>query len=249
MAQYRLSVSVIGRSAGRSVTAAAAYRAAEHIHDQRTGKTFDYTAKRGVLHTEILAPDNTPSWMLNRAELWNAVEIAERRKDSQLAREVLLSLPHELTNDQRKELVRGFVKERYVSIGLIADVAIHAPGKDTDDRNHHAHILLTMRELTGGGFGKKIRVPEPLRISRLENDREAWANHQNRMFERLNMPQRVDHRSYLDRGVDRVPTVHMGPYASELEKNGKRTRLGNENRAIIAQNSHIAEKPGDAFGL
>lgn len=241
MAQYRFSASIIGRSEGRSVTAAAAYRAAESIHDHRTGQTHDYTAKRGVLHTEIMLPENTPDWMADRSKLWNAVEAAERRKDSQLAREVLLSLPHEISHEQRKELVRGFVQERFSNQGMVADIAIHAPGKEADERNYHAHVLLTMRELTSDGFGMKVRLSEPERLARIKEDREAWATHQNRMFERLNMPQRVDHRSYLEQGIDRAPTIHMGPFASELEKRGKPSELGDKNRAITADNSRIAE--------
>lgn len=242
MAQYRLEASIIGRTAGRSVTAAAAYRAAESIYDERTGNTHDYTSKRGVLHTEIIAPENTPDWMLDRSKLWNAVEKAERRKDSQLARELTLSLPHELNDDQRRELVQGFVRDQFTPRGLIADLAIHSPGRDTDQRNHHAHILLTMRALTEEGFGQKIRLPEKERKNTLLAEREDWAAHQNRMFERLNMPQRVDHRSYLDRDIDRLPTLHLGPYAAELEKKGERTRLGNENRKIAQDNSRIAER-------
>src|ERR1700682_5114743 len=100
MAIYRFEAKVIARSQGRSATASAAYRAAESIEDERTGTVFDYTRKRGVLHAEIITPPNTPAWMKDRAQLWNAVEKAEKRKDSQLARDLLLSLPHELTREQ-----------------------------------------------------------------------------------------------------------------------------------------------------
>ena len=157
MADYRLSAQVIKRSDGRSAIAAAAYRSAERLLDERTGLTSDYSRKDGVTHAEIVAPDNTPDWMHDRAQLWNAVEAVERRKDAQLAREVQLSLPHELTDEQRKELVLGFVKEQFVAKGMIADIAIHAPSADGDQRNHHAHVMLTMRTLTNEGFGNKAR--------------------------------------------------------------------------------------------
>ncbi|WP_181708729.1 MobQ family relaxase [Chthonobacter rhizosphaerae] len=241
MAQYRFSASIIGRKSGKSATAAAAYRSAEKIHDHRTGETHDYTAKRGVVHTEIMAPESTPEWMRDRHALWNAVEAAERRKDSQLAREITLSLPHELNDRQRIDLVRGYVREQFVERGLIVDFAIHQPEKQTDRRNHHAHLMITMRELTSDGFGKKIRLSEPARISGIEREREEWANHQNRLFERLNLPTRVDHRSYEARGIDRIPTKHLGPTAAAMEKEGKRSRLGDENREIIAENARIAE--------
>lgn len=241
MAQYRLSASVIKRTDGRSVTAAAAYRAAEAIHDQRTGIIHDYSRKSGVLRAEIFAPKDTPEWMLDRHHLWNAVEAVEKRKDAQLAREITLSLPHELNDRQRWEVIRAFVQERYVDRGMIADVAMHAPGRGTDERNHHAHILLTMRELTGEGFGRKQRTNEFDRIADLREDREAWARHQNRAFERLNMPERVDHRSYADRGIDRLPTQHLGPTATQMERASKPSRIGDENRNVVARNSRVAE--------
>ena len=117
MAQYRLSAQTIGRGSGRSATAAAAYRSGQRIVDERTGLVHDYTAKRGVMHSEILAPDNTPNWMTDRTQLWNAVERVEdkstRRDTAQLSREIQLSLPHELTHEQRVNLVRGFVVEQF----------------------------------------------------------------------------------------------------------------------------------------
>ena len=134
---------MISRSQGRSATAAIAYRVAERIEDRRTGLTFDYAARGGVDHTEILAPDHAPDWVRDRSELWNRVEESETRKNSQVAREVRVALPAELTHAQRVELVRDFAQEQFVDRGMIADIALHAPGRDGDDRNHHAHILLT----------------------------------------------------------------------------------------------------------
>src|SRR5690349_10217359 len=119
MVAYRLSAQVIGRSTGRSATGAAAYRAACRIEDERTGRIRDYTRKGGVLHTEILAPENAPDWMRDRAKLWNAIERAEKRKDAQLCREILLKLPHELTREQQIELVREFVRDQCVAPGMI----------------------------------------------------------------------------------------------------------------------------------
>jgi len=133
---------MISRSQGRSATAAIAYRVAERIEDRRTGLTFDYAARGGVDHTEILAPDHAPDWVRDRSELWNRVEESETRKNSQVAREVRVALPAELTHAQRVELVRDFAREQFVDRGMIADIALHAPGRDGDDRNHHAHILL-----------------------------------------------------------------------------------------------------------
>lgn len=236
MADYRYSAQIIGRSSGRSAVAAAAYRAGISMADERTGLVHDFSRRHGIAHTEIMAPDNAPDWMTERARLWNAVELAEKRKDSQLAREVQLSLPHELTDAQRLELVRGFVKEQFVSRGMIADFAIHAPGKEGDDRNHHAHVMLTMRELTGEGFGKKERTTADEKKAALEKEREAWADHVNRSLERHQHKDRVDHRSYKRQGVDREATRHMGPDARQIEQRGGASRIGDENRAIEQRN-------------
>ena len=241
MAQYRLSVNVIGRSAGRSATGAAAYRSGERIIDTRTGLIHDYTRKQGVLHTEILAPDNAPDWMRERTQLWNAVEAVERRKDAQLTREIQLSLPHELTHDQRVELVRQFVQDQHVSKGMIADIAIHAPSphEQADHRNIHAHIMLTMRELTAEGFGKKAREWNDPDI--LESWREAWAQHQNKSLQRYGHAERVDHRSLEDQGILRAPQKHMGAIATEIERDGRVSHRGEQNRQINIKNGKLVD--------
>ena len=235
MADYRFSAQAISRSKGQSSVASAAYRAGARLIDERTGEIHDYGRKAGVVHSEVMAPQATPDWMHDRAQLWNAVEAVERRKDAQLAREIQLSLPHELNAEQRKQLVRGFVQEQFVSHGMIADIAIHAPSEKGDQRNHHAHVMLTMRELSGDGFGKKNRdwnSPEML-----GQWRENWALHQNRALERHGHESRVDHRSYEAQGIDREPTQHLGPVASDMERNGKASRIGDENRTIANDNA------------
>ena len=238
MADYRLSAKIIGRSSGRSSVAAAAYRAGAQLHDERQGLDHDYTRKNGVLHSEIMAPKNAPDWMTDRSKLWNAVEAVERRKDAQLAREIQLSLPHELTETQNQQLVRRFVQSHFVDRGMIADLAIHAPDRQGDQRNIHAHIMLTTRVLTSDGFGKKNRewnTPE-----QLKDWRKSWADHQNEVFRELGLEQRVDHRSYADQGIDREPTQHLGTVANDMEKNGKASRVGDENRARQQRNAERA---------
>ena len=130
MAIYHFDASVISRSKGRSATAASAYRAAERVRDARTGEVHDYTRKDGVLHTEILAPEHAPDWARDRSSLWNAVEAIERRKDAQVSREVRVALPSELTPEQNRDLVRGFVQAQFVARGMVADIALHAPGRE-----------------------------------------------------------------------------------------------------------------------
>jgi len=229
---------VIKRSAGRSAVASSAYRASERLHDDRTGLVHDYARKGGTLHSEIMTPDNTPEWMRDRNQLWNAVEKAERRKDAQLAREVQLSLPHELTPEQRIALVQEFVSEQFVNRGMVADIAIHSPSPKGDERNHHAHVMLTMRSLTADSFGNKDRSWNGK--DQLNNWREQWANHQNRTFERYGYDIRVDHRSYEAQGVDREPQQHEGNAATNKKRRGENSRIVAENAMRQARNSRRA---------
>ena len=153
MAIYYFNASVISRSSGRSATASAAYRTAEKIKDIRTGEIYDYRKKKGVDEKFILAPSYAPDWVFERAKLWNEVEKAERRKDSQVAREIKLAIPLELNKSQQVELVKKFTTEQFVNSGMIADVAFH----ELDSHNPHAHIMLTMRDIDAQGFKKKNR--------------------------------------------------------------------------------------------
>ena len=195
MAIYHLRATMISRSQGRSATAAAAYRVAERIEDRRTGLTFDYAARGGVDHTEILAPDHAPDWVRDRSELWNRVEESETRKNSQVAREVRVALPDELTHAQRVALVRDYAQAQFVDRGMVADIALHAPGRAGDERNHHAHILLTTREVDADGFTTKNRDWNKVEV--LEGWREAWARDSNAALERAGVEDRVDHRTLV----------------------------------------------------
>jgi hypothetical protein len=233
LAIYHLRVSVISRSQGRSATAAAAYRVAERIADRRTGLVFDYAAKAGVEHAEILAPSHAPDWVSDRSELWNRVEEAERRKDSRVAREVRVALPSELSHAERVELVRGFAQAQFVDRGMVADVAIHAPGREGDERNHHAHILLTTREVaTSGedgtpsdGFGRK--VADWNKVELLQDWREAWARDVNLALERHGHEARVDHRTLA---AQREEALDLATAARE--RGDEREELAQTVRAV-----------------
>lgn len=148
MAIYHASAKIISRSGGKSILASAAYRAGDKLTDERLGKSFDYTKKQGVDSTIILAPDNAPDWVKNREKLWNEVEAAEKRKDSQLAREFNIALPIELDKEQMKDLALSYVRSQFVERGMIADVAFH----DLETSNPHFHVLLTMRDITEQGL-------------------------------------------------------------------------------------------------
>jgi ATP-dependent exoDNAse (exonuclease V) alpha subunit len=238
MAIYRLSADVVKRAAGRTVTAAAAYRAGVLIADTRTGLAFDYHRRRGIAHTAILAPDDAPAWMRDRAALWNATEVLERRKDAQLARDIVLALPHELTPLQRVALVEGFVTAAFVRLGMVADIAIHAPDRHGDERNHHAHVLLTMRGIEGDGFGAKVRAWNETAL--LEQWRAQWAEHTNHALEQAGEAARVDHRSLAAQGIERLPQPKLGIAVQAMEARGITTDRGDERREVEAINAALA---------
>lgn len=211
MAIYHLSAKPISRATGRSATGAAAYRAGEKITDERTGLVFDYTRKQGVDHTEIMAPNDAPGWAHDRAKLWNAVEHSEKRRDSQVAREIEVALPIELSLDQQRELLREFVKSQFVSEGMVADFAIH----HSNGNNPHCHIMLTTRDIGPEGFGQKNRDWNSKDL--LEQWREKWAEHSNRALESAGFEARIDHRSLEEQGItDRAPSTHLGPAATGI---------------------------------
>ena len=239
MATYRLSVSIVKRSTGRSIIAAAAYRSATRTHDDRTEITHDYTRRSGVIHTDILTPEDAPSWAKDRNTLWNAVEHIEKRKDAQLAREVQISLPHELNAEQHQELVLSFVQSAFVDYGMIADIAIHSPDRQGDQRNHHAHILLTMRPLTKRGWGKKNRSWNDKTL--IQTWRRDWASVQNAALQRAGQAARVDHRSLEAQGIDREPEPKLGPIATQMERAGRESLAGHDWRAVKERNRQRAE--------
>ena len=220
MAIYHLRASVISRASGRSGTAAAAYRSAERITDRRTGLVFDYAARGGVDHTEILAPDHAPDWVSDRSELWNRAEESETRKNSRIAREVRVALPDELTHAQRVALVRDYAQAQFADQGMVADIALHAPGRTGDERNHHAHILLTTREVDETGFTTKNRDWNKVEV--LEGWREAWARDSNTALERAGIEDRVDHRTLVaqrDEALERASAAReRGDEGAELHE-------------------------------
>lgn len=235
MAIYYLNVQIIGRSAGRSATAAAAYRAGERIVDERTGRVFDYTERQGEIETEIHAPAGAPEWVQDRSRLWNEVERAERRGDAQVAREMVVAFPKELSPDQQRELIRSYVQEQFVSLGMVADVAIHR-----NQGNPHAHIMLTMREIGPEGFSAK-KNREWNKPEMLERWRAEWAGEANRALERAGSQKRIDHRSLAEQGSDRLPQVHLGPHSAALERQGVATERGEHNRLVAEHNAVVVD--------
>ena len=251
MAIYSLQVKTVSRSAGRSVVAAAAYRAAENIVDDRLGVVWDFTRKSGVLHSEIIAPAGAPEWAYDRTELWNAAERAEdkstRRSSATTGRDIILALPHELSHEQRLAAVREFAVSLVERYGVAVDFAIHAPDRHSDERNYHAHLLMTTRRIGPAGFGAKTRELDGFRngSAEIEAIRASWERIGNRALEEAGLDIRIDCRSYEDQGLDREATVHLGPVASGMERKGETTDLGDRNRAAAAHNAERERVQGD----
>lgn len=249
MAIYHMSAKIISRKAGRSSTAAAAYRAGEEIVDERTGEVHDYRRKGGVEHTEIVLPSSS-DWEPTRAELWNAAELKNKRQDAQVAREFVVALPDELAPAERQRLAVDFAREIADRYSVAADVAIHAPSRHGDDRNHHAHILTTTNRVEGPTLGNKARELDLVahnmggklgQANEIDRLRERWAELTNTALERAGVAERVDHRTLKAQGIDREPTRHLGPAASEYEQ-----RTGESSRIRMDFDQAVAERLASA---
>ena len=263
IAIYHCNISIVSRGKGKSAVAAAAYRSGEKLTNEWDGMTHDYTRKGGVVHTEIMLPPHAPPSFSDRSTLWNSVELYEKAGNAQLAREIDAALPIELSREEQIRLVREYCSSQFVSRGMCVDFAIH----DTDSGNPHCHIMLTMRPLDERGAwaakskkeydidenGERIRLPSGrYKTHKVDltgwNDkgnallwRKAWADISNAYLERAGSPERIDHRSNAERGIDELPTVHMGVAACQMEKKGIATEKGELNRNIQKANRLIRE--------
>ncbi|HEL1118063.1 TPA: MobA/MobL family protein [Streptococcus equi subsp. zooepidemicus] len=263
MAIYHLCIKIISRGKGKSAVAASAYRSGEMIKNDYDGIVHDFTRKGGIAHTEILLPQNAPQDFVNRSVLWNSVEKIEKSKKSQLAREIEIALPKELDREKQIELVREYVKENFVKVGMCADIALH----DKNDGNPHAHILLTMRPLNedkiwgakskkeyildengekvklknGNYKTRKINTTDWNEQDKAEQWRKAWADITNKYLEENSIQEKVDHRFYQRQGIEQIPTIHLGVSATQMEKKGIATDRGNINREIKHQNKILRE--------
>ena len=246
MAIYHLSVKTVSRSAGRSATAAAAYRAGVKITDGRTGEIHDYTRKGGVQSATLIVPAEAAAWANDREVIWNAAEHAEKRKNSTVAREFEIALPSELSPAERQRLAVDFANELVARHGCAADVAIHAPGKEGDNRNHHAHILLTTRRLTADGMGEKTRELDDQKTGKqlVTEWRERFATLQNEALRSAGHAVQVDHRSHADRGLTVEPSWHLGPAATAIERRGQRSRIGQDFDRAAAERLRKAQEAG-----
>ena len=249
MACYHLSVQIISRGKGNSITAAAVYISGEKLRDSYDGRIYDRSYRKDVLFKGILLPSKAPPNFLDRQKLMDAVNTSEKRCDSQLARTIKLALPNELSFDRQLVLTKEFVIEKFIKFGLCADVAIHRGELDKSRKpsgiepvhkrqdNPHAHIIVPFRIVGENGFDKsKTQTRYMNRVKYLEELRKEWAVLQNREFERMGLDIRVSHESLAAQGIDREPTMHIGAATMALELQGIRTGRGDEYRSVIARN-------------
>ncbi|UDF33317.1 UNVERIFIED_ORG: Ti-type conjugative transfer relaxase TraA (plasmid) [Roseateles sp. XES5] len=261
MAIYHLSMKPVSRASGRSAVASMAYRAGEKLTNERDGITHDYTAKQGVEHAEIVLPEGVNAdWARDRSDLWNAAEFAEKRKDARVAREFEIALPHELSAEQRLEATREFAQELANRYGAAVDFAIHAPHDASDVRNHHAHVMMTTRQVGESGLGEKTYLERenkwllahdlPTTDMQLRDLRQRWEGIANERLAMAGLDIRIDHRSHMERGLEIAPTEHMGVHASQMERRGldvSRTRLDEDAARRNAE--LIREKPEQVLTL
>lgn len=239
---YHCSVKPVSRSAGRSVVAAAAYRIGERLHDERTQTTHDYTRRSGVEASFIIAPANAPEWASDPERLWNAAEAAENRCNSRTAREVELALPSGVSAENCEQITRDFAEHLVERYGVAVMVALHEPSRYGDDRNHHAHILITTRRMDEEGLGKKTRELDDQTTGKAEvlHIREYAADLINEALANAGSDEQIDHRSFKDRGIDQIPTKHLSLEALAMEKRGERSGQGDRNREAKQTNQTIS---------
>ena len=248
MAIYHCSTKTVNRSSGRTAVASSAYRSGEKLKDERTGLTHDFTRKEGVAHSEILSNLDI---QIDRNELWNLAEKTENRKDARTAREWVIALPDELDADQRKDLAKDFTRSLVDRYDVIADLAIHEPSKGGNDKNHHAHIMLTTRKAeldTDNNLilttktdielsnAKRKSLDMGTTQDEIKQIRETWANLANHALERAGIQEKIDHRSYADQGNGLQATIHEGTKVTQLRRQGIDTEISRFNDHIKQQN-------------
>lgn len=267
MAIFYAQMTPVSRSSGRSAVAAIAYRAAEKITNERDGLTHDYRNKQGVEHSEIVLPKPgagtmgvDADWAKDRSSLWNAVEKREVRKDARVAREFILALPHELSAERRLELTREFAQELADRYGAAVDFSIHQPHAMGDVRNHHAHVMMTTRQVSNDGLGDKTYLelankellPRGLPTTQMQlvDIRRSWEQMANRALAQAGLDIRIDHRSHSERGLEIEPTEHVGVRATNILRRGGEADRAQIDTAAAKRNADlIREKPEQVLTL
>ena len=235
--------------------AAAAYRCSERLTNEGDGITHDFTHKAGVKHTEIILPNGSNvDWARDRSALWNAAELAEKRKDARVARELEIALPHELSSEGRIEATRAFAQVLADRYGAAVDFAIHAPHQASDVRNHHAHVMMTTRQVRADGLGEKTILERenkwllanglPTTDMQLRDLRQRWEGIANERLAMAGLDVRIDHRSHMERGLEIEPTEHVGVHATQMQRQGMGVERARLDAEAAQRNAElIREKP------
>ena len=249
MAIYHLSLKEMRRSQGRSSVAAAAYRLGEKMKDERIGKTFNYSKKSGILDKFFILPNGAKNFQ-NTSHFWNEAERSENRKNSVVAREIIINLPYEISDQQRSELVKKFCNEIVANHSVGITAAIHEPCKDGDDRNFHAHILFTTRQITAEGSGKKTREFDDKKqgVEVLKNIRKRYEILQNEALKNAGFNDiNVDCRSFKEQGIfDKQPSKHLGVEVVNLERRKNKNKLPDEPEFKSEKRKRIEAKQATA---
>ncbi|MBQ5546960.1 MAG: MobA/MobL family protein, partial [Acetobacter sp.] len=242
------------------MVAAAAYRSGESLTNEQDKREHDYKKRAyDVEFKRVLVPTDRTLSELKRSTLWNAAEAAEKRKDARTGREFVLALPHELDQEQRARLAQDFALELVKRYKVAADVCIHKPAKQGDDRNHHAHILITTRSVSMSEDGSATpilgdktalewsdRKRQEKGLSKAADEmkelREKWAELANKALERAGKTERIDPRSNEEQGIERIPEEHLGHKMTALERKGVETTVGNRNRETRKKNERIKSR-------
>ena len=255
MAIMQLSIKNISRGRGSSAVASAAYIARTKLLDERRHRSFDYTARGGLVHSELLLPGNVPTaaneWARDRQKLWNTAERAEARPNARVAREFVVALPHELPEQTRLALARGFAQTLADRYGVAADLAVHTAPTGGDRRNHHAHVLTTTRVVEADGLGRKdeLTFSETKRrqhglhgsaeeFRRLRSD---WAERVNEQLREAGLKVSIDARSYWERGIPQVAQPTFGPRRIALERAGVTDPVAKLREEHAARNQLMRE--------
>lgn len=257
MAIFSMNVNIISRGKGQSAIASAAYRSGEKLYSERYDKNSFYTREEKP-ETFILKPSNAPEWVLNREKLWNGVEKKEKQHNAQLAREIRIAFPKELSINEQTKLTKEYIQSNFVDEGMVADVAIHREDKN----NPHFHVMFTMRSFkedgnwdsktkkqyilneegektyydNGEARSRKIDTKDWNNKNKINEWRKNWADLTNVYLENNGFSERISEKSYSEQGVQKEPTIHEGYVARKMEKNGKTSNRMEHNRRVKERN-------------
>ena len=271
--QQSTRFSIVKRSRGQSAVEKASYISRSILHSDYDGVTYKPKYEEDLVHAEVMLPERAPADYKDRSVLWNSVEAAEKNKNAQLARMLKANIPNAWDKETAIQTIRDYVQRNFVSRGMCADFAIHDSVNPDGQHNLHIHVMLTMRPIMEDGTwgakkrktylldenGEKIRNKNGKGFKYVTEFTTDWDDRENAkkwrqdlsetinaVNTRLGIDEHWEHRSFKDQGLEILPTVHLGPRTSAMERRGIRTEKGDYNREILEQRS-IFQKAKEAF--